>query len=210
MSAGGKVVDIDILADAFIETYSGERVNITNPVPLDFKLIDIAQALSFTTRFGGHTQWFYSVAEHSIFCSYLAKWNGASQEEQQIAFLHDAHEAYLGDIPTPLKKQFNGFLEVADKLDFAIVHGLGLPFDELKYPDLERIDLLALSMEVPHLTKETPAQWGTRLISKDEFPEIHDVAPGGVELSFFPKGGNPIELIRKAFLERAKELGIPV
>lgn len=60
----------------------------------------IAHSLANQCRFGGHSKWFYSVAQHSV----LAAKHVALPEARLAALLHDAAETYLGDIPRPLKK----------------------------------------------------------------------------------------------------------
>ena len=68
--------------------------------------IDLAHSLSLINRFNGHTKFPYSVAQHSLLG---AKWMLESGESSTYALyflLHDAHEAYLGDITRPVMKYF--------------------------------------------------------------------------------------------------------
>ena len=89
--------------EPFIETFTGERFQ---PLAADIStlnIIDIAHALSNQCRFSGHTKVHYSVAEHSVrVARLLASWS-ANRETQRWGLLHDASEAYLVDLPTPLK-----------------------------------------------------------------------------------------------------------
>jgi 5'-deoxynucleotidase YfbR-like HD superfamily hydrolase len=75
--------------------YSGVLVNVLDLVPNDIDIHDIAHALACTNRFGGHARVPLSVAQHSVDVSRIC---GSLQ-----GLLHDASEAYLGDIPQPLK-----------------------------------------------------------------------------------------------------------
>ena len=86
-----------------IRTYKGHIFDITNPDTWVFDLEDIAQALSNLCRFNGHIE-FYSVAEHSVRVQKELYLNGYSVLCQMIGLLHDAVEAYIGDIPRPQKK----------------------------------------------------------------------------------------------------------
>jgi 5'-deoxynucleotidase YfbR-like HD superfamily hydrolase len=87
----------------FIQTVSGRRVNPFEPDPAEIDPHDIAQALSNLCRFGGHCRVFYSVAQHSALVSDLVEGDGSDPEMVMAALLHDASEAYLGDMPHPLK-----------------------------------------------------------------------------------------------------------
>ena len=87
----------------FIQTVSGRRVNPFDADPADIDPSDIAWALSNLCRFGGHSRAFYSVAQHSVIVSELLEERGAPPAELMAALLHDAAEAYLGDLPHPIK-----------------------------------------------------------------------------------------------------------
>lgn len=91
----------ELKSHAYITTYTGERFRYANPGP--FKIEDIAHSLSMTARFRGHSKGFYSVAQHSVHVAKLMEHDGFTPFECLCGLLHDAHEAYIGDIPTPLK-----------------------------------------------------------------------------------------------------------
>ena len=90
-------------------TFSGAELDLEHLQPHELQLHDIARALSHVCRFGGHTRGFHSVAAHSVMCSELVY---ASLEHVDmfrrrqgaaLGLLHDASEAYLGDVVRPLK-----------------------------------------------------------------------------------------------------------
>ena len=93
----------------FFTTYSGEKVNVTNPSSEQIKIIDIAHSLSLICRYNGHCNQFYSVAEHSVHVSNIAK-------SSLWGLLHDAPEAYFSDIPRPIKAQFPQIEEYEDRI----------------------------------------------------------------------------------------------
>lgn len=82
----------------FMHTWSGRKFFPLDPRPDEISIKDIAHALANQCRFNGHTTKFYSVAEHAWHCSFLVP-----EEFALEALLHDAAEAYLGDIIRPLK-----------------------------------------------------------------------------------------------------------
>lgn len=88
---------------SYIETFTGKRFYPLDPYLFDVDIVDIAHALSHQCRFAGHTREFYSVAEHSYWVAYVLEEWGADIETQLWGLLHDASEAYLVDLPTPLK-----------------------------------------------------------------------------------------------------------
>jgi len=89
----------------YTTTYSGKRLSFTNPQSDQICLDDIFQALPQLCRFSGNTKYFYSVAQHSLNCYYVAKnFYQANIETQLACLLHDAAETYISDIPTDLKK----------------------------------------------------------------------------------------------------------
>ena len=85
--------------DYYIRTYTGKKFNITNPEPEQVDIVDIAHALAGQNRFNGHTKdGYYNVAQHSWWVSKLCK-----PENALWGLLHDAAEAYVGDVVAPVK-----------------------------------------------------------------------------------------------------------
>lgn len=90
--------------EPFIETYSGVRFCPLAPEVSKIRIHDIAHALSNQCRFSGHVRHFYSVAEHSVRVSRLLEKRVPKNRRIWLkGLLHDASEAYLVDLPTPLK-----------------------------------------------------------------------------------------------------------
>ena len=87
-----------------IETYTGMAVDLINFDSSMVNLDDISQSLSMICRYNGHVPNFYSVAEHSVRVAFWVRDNGFSPEECLTALLHDASEAYIGDMVRPLKR----------------------------------------------------------------------------------------------------------
>jgi len=123
----------------FIQTLSGRRVNPLDAAPEDIEPGDIAQALSNICRFGGHSRFFYSVAQHSVIVCDLLEERGAAPDELMAALLHDAAEAYLGDLPHKHRSELGAAFRVAEKrLEAVIAERFALPDASARVKPLDR------------------------------------------------------------------------
>jgi len=134
---------------------SGKPFFPLDPRPDEIEIDDIAIALSRICRFGGHTTTFYSVAEHSILVSLLVP-----DEHRLTALLHDATEAYIGDMIRPLKSQIPQFSEIENNLWGAIAERFSLP---VEMPScVKEADVLSLAIEKRDVMAEPiGVDWGT-------------------------------------------------
>lgn len=124
-----------------IRTFSGRYLDVLNPSPESIDLIDIVHGLSHQCRFGGHTPIFYSVAQHSVLVC-----NAEIPAELKLqALMHDASEAYLGDLPTPIKRLLPRYTKIEDNLMRVIAQKFG--FDWPMHPTVNTIDKLVLQWE---------------------------------------------------------------
>lgn len=139
--------------EPYLSAHSGLKVRLLNPQPDDISIQDIAWGLSRQNRFNGHTSHPYTVAQHCVFVSYLVPPELALQ-----ALLHDAAEAYLGDLPYPVKKLCPDYQQIEDRLQRAIMRHFGVP-EELP-PEIKRADLIALATEKRDLMPQAKdEQW---------------------------------------------------
>lgn len=106
----------------WIQTASGVAFWPMDPRPEEIRIEDIAHALSHLCRFGGHSRSFYSVSQHSVLVS-----QNVEPEHALWALLHDATEAYLVDVPRPLKRFLAGYVEIENRLMSVIAAKFGLP-----------------------------------------------------------------------------------
>ncbi|MEL7586629.1 MAG: hypothetical protein AAGU19_07930 [Prolixibacteraceae bacterium] len=104
-----------------IRTYTGLYMNVFEPKPEMINIEDIAHSLSMQCRFGGHLPIFFSVAQHSINCAALV----GDERQMLAALLHDASEAYLLDIPRPIKSRMPEYKAIEYKLMLAIADKFG-------------------------------------------------------------------------------------
>ncbi len=109
-----------------IRTASGIYMNVFEPTPDMICIEDIAHALSHQCRFGGHLPRFYSVAQHSFLCSRLV--GDTDPAEALAGLLHDAGEAYLMDMPSPIKRRLTNYKEIEDKLMMVIAQKFGFAY----------------------------------------------------------------------------------
>lgn len=115
---------------------------------------EIAHSLAIINRFTGHTSRPYSVAEHSLLVSRIAASEGASPVAQLAALLHDAHEAYIGDLASPVKWTIgHAWDELEHIQQITLQTELGIRAAMVAHrADIKRWDLIALATERRDLT----------------------------------------------------------
>lgn len=114
----------DLYKQYHLNTYSGKLLDFANPKPESIDIIDIAHSLANQCRFSGHIQSFYSVAEHSCKVAEMVP-----QKYKLAALLHDAAEAYITDIPRPLKYFLAGkIVKLENKILKLIAEKYGFDF----------------------------------------------------------------------------------
>lgn len=139
----------------YLTTYMGNQIDPMSPDPQDICITDISHALSNMCRFSGNTTEFYSVAEHSLRVASLVP-----REYKLEALLHDATEAYLGDVPTPIKKCCGSYLQLESKFHSIIAMRFGIPkilSEVVKEADREMLLVEAKEL-VPFLDLPAPTK----------------------------------------------------
>lgn len=109
--------------DPYFETYTTQMFFPGRPEEYAFPIEEIAHSLSLQCRYNGHVSRFYSVAEH---CVRIAVYARRSKRDNLRALMHDAVEAYLCDVPRPLKPFLPGYYELEAKIEAAIMRRYGL------------------------------------------------------------------------------------
>jgi hypothetical protein len=123
---------------AWIETHSGIKFNVFKPLQKDVRIGDIAHALAMCTRFNGHLPEYYSVAEHCVIMSYLVE-----PEHALAALLHDAAEAYLSDVPRPIKYMLPNITKLDAEVSSCILRKFGVKDIDDSIHNLDRAICLA-------------------------------------------------------------------
>ena len=172
-----------------IETFTGGRFYPFDPRSSEVRLEDIAGSLAHTCRFGGHCQRFYSVAEHSLYVARELADHG--ERVQAYGLLHDAGEAYVGDVPRPVKSRLGDFEAVEARIRETVWEAVGLPAPtEAEWEAVMAADDRLLAHEADRLLDD--GSWATE-------------PPGlGYDLAL-PDPTPPAEA-RAAFLDRAQSL----
>ncbi len=139
---------------AWIQTHSGRRFNPTNPNPDAIVIQDIAHALSMQCRFSGHCRKFYSVAQHSVLVSYIC-----DSADALWGLMHDASEAYLVDVPRPLKRsgKFQAYIDFEHQMQEAVCKRFGLTLQEP--PSVKMADTILLATEARDLMSPLHPDW---------------------------------------------------
>lgn len=181
-----------------IQTASGRMVDVTNVLREDISLGDIATALANTCRFNGHVKSFYSVVQHSVLASLLVEAPVGSSDRdvlmlQRAALLHDAHEAYTGDIPRPLQHLAMHLDDCKYGISGTILEAFGLPRSLPGWimDAVHAIDAVLLATEKRDVLPVADVKWPT------------DPGPAHAVGSIRPIGPNEA---RALFLARYAEL----
>jgi uncharacterized protein len=139
-----------------IITPSGNLFNVFDPEPDDFRIDDIAHKLAAMPRFGGACDPWYSIAQHSVYASYMVK-----PPKRKAALLHDGTEAYILDFVRPIKVAFPGYINLEDRLACKLALSFGLPVNAFEDPDIKLVDdrLMALEATVMIRNPQTVYAW---------------------------------------------------
>lgn len=152
--------------------HSGYTFDFLHPEQSKFSIGDIAHALSHICRFTGHTKHFYSVAQHSVAVSHMVQPELAMQ-----ALLHDAAEAFIGDVAKPLKMLLPDYAVIEKRVEAEVFSRFGLEVNlalEVKAADylqlvIEMRDLMPARSD--YMDKDQP---NVRL---DIYPKILPLRP---------------------------------
>lgn len=168
-----------------IRTFKGRLVDIENILPSDIDVYDIAHALANIGRYVGHAPRFYSVAQHS--CLVAQK---CPAEFQLEGLLHDAAEAYTGDLARPVKHLLNRWAEgklkkLEEDIERAIAIEFGLTFP---WPDcVKQADNELLRIEQIHFWPGTTCSETGEVRDKSKLhpgDKIDPRQPGEAEQTF--------------------------
>mgnify|MGYP005850916999 FL=1 len=138
---------------SWIQTYTGRMFWPMRPRVEDLDIRDIAHSLAMQCRFNGHCRVFYSVAEHCVRVSRILP-----QELAAWGLLHDAAEAYMSDLPRPVKQSLPEFAAAEERLLQVVADRFGLawPIPQAVW----QADDALLATEARDLMAPPPKSWG--------------------------------------------------
>lgn len=163
-------------------TYTGQLYFPLDPSPDDVDIEDIAHALSMLCRYSGHVRHFYSVAEHSILMSYMIGPKDLALE----ALLHDAAEAYVGDLIMPIKPSLPDFQKLERLNELAVRIAFGLPHECSEAVKRADRDIVITEYEtlMPPIPESVGWEWDGE---KDPRVELKLWCPAIAEIKFLER-----------------------
>lgn len=178
-----------------MQTYTGRQYWPLDPRPDEVHLEDIAHHLSMLCRYNGACERFYSVAEHSVNVMFLVP-----PELHLAALLHDATEAYLGDMIRPIKRNSPEYVAV-EKLNHAVIcERFGIDPSDCEV--IKQADSAMLVAEAARLLKKPPADWLPVDVPDDMQRAAHGRIAERMEYHVYPP------LAQTSFLQQARALGL--
>jgi hypothetical protein len=166
-------------ADSCIMLQSGKLFDFSNPENSDISVEDIAHGLAHTCRYAGQCDGFYSVAEHSVLVSQIAV------HSNMAALFHDSAEAFIGDLPGPLKRLLPQYKEFENRIEKFVFERLEIAWPAP--PEVKRADYCVMAAEQAVLMPAGTNEW---LVSCNVSPadvEIRQLDPAHAKALFLAR-----------------------
>lgn len=184
----------DVVGDFWIETFSGKQISYVEPDVNQICIEDISHALAHICRFNGHSVRMYSVAEHCCLMADYAASTGKYHSYEVIEVLmHDAAEAYITDIPRPLKLLLPDFKLIEERLEIKIAKRFNMLYP--RDPYIKELDNRILLDEREQVMNKSQHHWN--LIGATE--------PLGVEVRFWTPYQAKLEFMNRFEHHRGME-----
>lgn len=184
------------MSNTVIKLYSGNYFDIANPEASKFELQDIAHALSRLCRFNGHCPLFYSVAQHSVLVSEYIMYKTGDPMLSLCGLLHDASEAFIGDVVSPLKKMLPDYREIEQRVEKAIAKRFNLPFPF--DPVIKHADLIMLRTEQKCVMFADDEEWAGLDGVEPLGISINEESPGEARIKFIEQYHYLVQMIEEA------------
>lgn len=185
-----QMVAVKVDVGPSIMLQSGAWLDLCAPAASEFTIEDIAHGLANLCRYAGQCRGFYSVAEHSLLVTEVAT------EHQFEALLHDAAEAFLGDITRPLKQMLPDYRRIEQAVQAAIFERFGLP---AKLPAaIKEADLKVLAAEQRQIMPDGTDEWAAREGIEPAAVTVRNLSPQEAKEEFL----NRFEQLYAAYIDR--------
>lgn len=173
---------MDNKIDNYIETFTGVKFDFLNPQIEQINIEDIAHSLAMQCRFTGHSNDFYSIAQHCILVAELCP-----DEYKLYGLLHDASEAYLTDVASPVKPFLQNYKMMECKIMKSIVEKYSL--SEFFPEEVHLADMNALRVEIKQLMHSGGEGWAINKILTTPLPDfkIEYMSPREAKVEFIKK-----------------------
>ena len=142
----------------WIQTWTGRQFFALDPRPDDFHILDIAAGLR-NARYSSQSIGIETVAEHSVLMWQVAVARDYTSRLRRGALLHDMSEAYLVDVPRPIKRDLSNYTEIEDRIMRAAAGPLRFDFDWPVAPEVKELDNAILNDEFAQNMAPPPAPW---------------------------------------------------
>lgn len=197
--------------EPYIKCRSGRKFDYVNPTPEMVHVYDVAHAAGMICRFNGHTRDFFSIAQHMFESSVLSfhKTHGLPEKRRQVlayaCLMHDAHEAYVGDWPSPLKIVLPEFRVVERRVLEAVETAFGtqhMMADPEILAHVKEVDLELLWSDA--------IRWGmdmTVTIDDIEYADARDWVPADAPIHFQHAKPLPPREASKLWMEAFRACG---
>lgn len=143
-----------------IDTFTGISFDLLDPKPENVRIEDVAHHTANMGRFSGATSRLYTVAEHQVFVCRLMEKDGLHPELCYAGLTHDAHEAYVGDASSPMKKALGeAWMAIEKPVQLCVMKALGVAWDEAVEALVRRYDLIARRAEAHAFMEGRGESW---------------------------------------------------
>ncbi|WP_375263593.1 hypothetical protein [Palleronia sp.] len=181
-----RVVAVNVAKGSTITLASGKLFDFLDPHGSDFRSEDIAHGLAHVCRYAGQCRSFYSVAEHSLLVA------DTVDEFAYEALLHDASEAFIGDVTRPFKQLLPEYRQIEAAVEDAIIQRFGM--DRNFKDTVKRTDLRVLAAEQAQVMAPGCADWALEAGVVPAPVEVQHLSPAAAKEAFLSQYERYLEL----------------
>lgn len=174
-----RIIAVNVAKGPTITLASGRLFDFLDPHGSDFDIDDIAHGLALVCRYAGQCRAFYSVAEHSMLVA------DTVPEYGYEALLHDAAEAFIGDVTRPFKQLLPEYKRIEASVEDAIVERFGL--DRRSKEAVKQADLRVLAAEQEQVMAPGCADWAEEAGIVPAPVRVRHLDPAAAKVAFLQR-----------------------